>query len=100
MKMKKFLIFYLLFILFLIVSFFSLRPERRKAQKPAVQKKKIVLIITEEMKPCGRVICKTPNGVIFMDWMSAENAIIEKEEMMKRYRGNSEIFIQYDKWPY
>lgn len=65
------------------------------------QSKKIVVITTEEFEPKGRTICKTVNGAIFSSWMSVEDAILGKIEMIERYRNdNCEIFIQYDKWPY
>jgi hypothetical protein len=64
--------------------------------------KKISIFTTEEFKPRGRLIYKTARGEAFTDWMSAEDVVQEKIEIIELYgkNKNCEIFIQYDKWPY
>jgi len=99
MKIKKFLIICVIFALFLCVSLSG--SEGIEQCKKINSHKKITIFTTEEVKPIGRVICITKYETVSSDWMSVEDAVKEKKEIVEFYDNyKCEIFIQYDKWPY
>lgn len=104
MKMKKFLIFYFIFVFSLFILHLALKTKETNAREQInVVKKQIFVILTDKIAPMGRVICQTSNGTIIYDWKSAEDAVLEMKEAEERYRKcerDYKTFVQYDKWPH
>lgn len=112
MGMKKFLIRYVIFVfvaVVLLLVFLVLTRVSASTDKIEERKEKIIYIgsrnnipvIVEKLIPKGRLLVFEINGVLFGDWMSIEDAIVEKLKMINYFNVREKnIHIQYDKWPY
>lgn len=103
--MRKFLtilaLFLIPFILILYIEHLGPEKEQIEKQEKDTRRKKMVVISTEEHEVMGRIIHQTSRGVIFSDWMSATNAVEEREKIVENSPNREfELFIQYDKYPY
>lgn len=104
MKMKKFLVRYVVFVFSLIFLLMIMSVSSKgddswgKTNYTDDKDKGVKFTITEELKPKARIICKIDNGVAFGEWIGVEEALLERIKMRWRFR-IYEVYVQYDKWP-
>ncbi len=99
MKMKKFLIIYLIFAFSLFISCLAAKTKEANAQEQInkTQRGKL-FIFTDKFEPTGRVICQTFNETMVYDWKSAKDAVLELKEEEERFRKcgrDYKFYVQY-----
>lgn len=99
--MKKFLIYYFIFVIFACISIFILRVRaREKIVSAKVEpRKKIIVISTVTIEPLARVVRESGNEIVFFEWMAVEDATLVMEEQIKKFNNQGRrlnIHLEYN----